>query len=124
MDDQYFVFATAGIILVYFLVNVVVRKFDPFAPVWLFLLGYVQVYIIQAVSYHEWALEIRGKDLVTAANFRALWAIVWFLAVYHLGAGRAIAPALPRPPRRWSPHGHCHPGPSVGCSGACSARES
>ena len=51
MDDQYFVFATAGIILVYFLVNVVVRKFDPFAPVWLFLLGYVQVYIIQAVSY-------------------------------------------------------------------------
>ena len=90
MDDQYFVFATAGIILVYFLVNVVVRKFDPFAPVWLFLVGYVQVYIIQAVSYHEWALRIRGKDLVTAANFRALWAIIWFLTVYHLGIARDL----------------------------------
>ena len=40
----------------------VVRKFDPFAPVWLFLVGYVQVYIIQAVSYHEWALRVRGKN--------------------------------------------------------------
>ena len=87
MDDQYFVFATAGIILVYFLVNVVVRKFDPFAPVWLFLLGYVQVYIIQAVSYHEWALRGSGQELVTAANSRALWAIIWFLTVYHLGIG-------------------------------------
>ena len=102
MDDQYFVFATAGIILVYFLVNVVVRKFDPFAPVWLFLLGYVQVYIIQAVSYHEWALRVRGQELVAAANFRALWALVWFLTVYHLGIGPRLAPVLPRPPRGWS----------------------
>jgi len=102
MDDQYFVFATAGIILVYFLVNVIVRKFDPFAPVWLFLVGYVQVYIIQAVSYHEWALRVRGQELVAAANFRALWALVWFLAVYHLGIGPRLAPVLPRPPRGWS----------------------
>ncbi len=103
MDEQSLVLATAGVILVYFLAQVARRAFDPFAPVWLFLLGYAQVYVIQALSYHEWALEIRGKDLVTAANFRALWAIIWFLAVYHLGAGGAIAPALPRPPRRWYP---------------------
>ncbi|MGZ3300172.1 MAG: hypothetical protein ACXWPK_04525 [Isosphaeraceae bacterium] len=102
MDDQYFVFATAGIILVYFLVNVVVRKFDPFAPVWLFLVGYVQVYIIQAVSYREWALRVRGQELVAAANFRALWALVWFLTVYHLGISPRLAPVLPRPPRGWS----------------------
>ena len=69
MDDQYFVFATAGIILVYFLVNVVVRKFDPFAPVWLFLVGYVQVYIIQAVSYREWALRVRGQELGGGGQF-------------------------------------------------------
>jgi hypothetical protein len=103
MDDQYFVFATAGIILVYFLANVVVRKFDPFAPVWLFLLGYVQVYIIQAVSYHEWALRVRGQELVAAANLRALWALLWFLTVYHLAIGPRLAPVLPRPPRGWSP---------------------
>lgn len=102
MNDQYFVFATAGIILVYFLVNVIVRKFDPFAPVWLFLLGYVQVYIIQAVSYQEWALRVRGQELVAAANFRALWALVWFLTVYHLAIGPRLAPVLPRPPRGWS----------------------
>jgi len=102
MDDRYFVFAAAGIILAYFLVNVIVRKFDPFAPVWLFLVGYVQVYIIQAASYHEWALRVRGQELVAAANFRALWALVWFLTVYHLGISPRLAPVLPRPPRGWS----------------------
>ncbi|MGA2700412.1 MAG: hypothetical protein ABSH35_04875 [Isosphaeraceae bacterium] len=102
MDDRYFVFAAAGIILVYFLVNVIVRKFDPFAPVWLFLVGYVQVYIMQAVLYHEWALRVRGQELVAAANFRALWALVWFLTVYHLGISPRLAPVLPRPPRGWS----------------------
>ena len=85
-----------------FPVHVVARRFDPFAPVWLFLVGYVQVYVIQALSYHDWAIDVRGKELVTAANFQAFWAVVWFLAVYHLGIGRRIAPALPRPPRGWS----------------------
>ncbi len=103
MDEQFFVFATAGIILVYFLVNVIGRKFDPFAPVWLFLVGYVQVYIIQALSYHEWTLRVRGQELAAAANFRALWALVWFLTVYHLGIGSPLARVLPRPPRGWSP---------------------
>ena len=32
-----------------------------------------------------------GQELVTAANFRALWALVWFLTVYHLES----APGLP-----------------------------
>ena len=77
------------------------RRFDPFAPVWLFLVGYVQVYVIQALSYHDWAIDVRGKELVTAANFQAFWAVLWFLAVYHLGIGRRIAPSLPRPPRGW-----------------------
>src|SRR5262249_55673535 len=103
MDDRAYIFATAAVILACFLAQVLTRKFDPFAPVWLFLVGYVQVYIVQALSYREWALAIRGNDLVTAANFRAFWALVWFLAVYHLGIGRRLAPALPRPPRAWSP---------------------
>jgi hypothetical protein len=103
MEEQVFVIAIAGVLLLYFLSHVFTRTFDPFAPVWLFLLGYAQVYVIQALSYHDWALEIRGKDLVTAANFRALWAIIWFLAVYQFGAGRSIALALPRPPGNWSP---------------------
>ncbi len=77
--------------------------FDPFAPVWLFLVGYAQVYVIQAVSYHDWAISVRGNELVGAANFRALWALVWFLAVYHLPIGRFVAGVLPSPPRSWSP---------------------
>ncbi len=40
---------------------------------------------------------------MAAANFRALWAILWFLLVYQLGIGRKLAAVLPRPPRRWSP---------------------
>ena len=95
MDEQVLVMATAGVLLAYFLCHAFTRKFDPFAPVWLFLLGYVQVYVIQAFSYHDWALEVRGKDLVTAANARALWAILWFLAVYQFGAGRFVARLLP-----------------------------
>jgi len=103
MEELYYVYATAGVVLLYLLVHLVTRKFDPFAPVWLFLVGFVQVYVIQALSYHEWAIDVRGKDLVAAANFRAFWALLWFLFVYHLGIGRSIAPALPRPPANWSP---------------------
>jgi len=102
MDELYYVFMTGTVIAVYFFTHVIGRKFDPFAPVWLFLVGYIQPYIIQATSYHEWAVGARGKELVVAANFRALWALVWFLAVYHLGIGRKLAWLLPLPPRRWS----------------------
>ena len=102
MDELHFVYATGSVIILYFLAQVFARRFDPFAPVWLFLVGYVQVYIFQALSYHDWAVSVRGKELVTAANFRALWALLWFLFVYHLGIGRRIAGLLARPPRNWS----------------------
>jgi hypothetical protein len=103
MDERLIVFATAGVIVIYFLAQVLTRRFDPFAPIWLFLVGYAQVYVIQAVSYHDWAVSVRGKDLVEAASLRSLWALVWFLTVYHLGIGGRIAPVLPQPPRNWSP---------------------
>jgi hypothetical protein len=103
MEELSFAYGTAAVILAYFLVQVLTRRFDPFAPTWLFLVGYAQVYIIQAIRYHDWAVGVRGKDLVAAANCRALWALIWFLAVYHLGIGGRIARVLPRPPRTWSP---------------------
>jgi hypothetical protein len=102
MEELYYVMMTGTVIGVYFLAHVIGRKFDPFAPVWLFLVGYAQPYIIQATSYHEWAVDARGKDLVAAANCRALWALVWFLAVYQFGIGRKLASLLPQPPRGWS----------------------
>jgi hypothetical protein len=103
MDELYPVYATAGLIVAYFLVQVALRRFDPFAPVWLFLVGFMQVYVVQALSYHEWAIGVRGTELVAAANLRALWALVWFLFVYQLGLGRKFAAHLPAPPRAWSP---------------------
>jgi hypothetical protein len=103
MEELSFVYATVALLLAYFLVQVFTRRFDPFAPIWLFLVGYIHVYIIQALSYHDWAIEVRGKDLVAAANFRAWWALLWFLAVYHSGIGRWAAPVWPRPPAKWSP---------------------
>jgi hypothetical protein len=102
MDDLYPVFATAAVILFYFLYKAVGGGFDPFAPTWLFFVGYLHVYVIQALTYHEWAVGARGKELVWAANMRALWALVWFLFVYHLPIGRTLAAALPAPPRNWS----------------------
>jgi hypothetical protein len=102
MDDLPYVYATAAIIVAYFLAQVATRRFDPFAPVWLFLVGYTQVYVVQPLSCRDWAIAAHGPALVAAAGWRALWALCWFLAVYHLGPGRRIAPALPSPPRGWS----------------------
>ena len=65
------------------------REFDPFAPTWLFLVGYLQVYVIQAIHYHEWGVASGARSLVAAADWRALWALLWFLAVYHLAPGEA-----------------------------------
>jgi hypothetical protein len=102
MDEYQYVYATASVIGLYFLWQIATKRFDPFAPTWLFFVGYLQIYVIQAISYHDWAVGSRGQELVTAANERALWALIWFLAVYHLGPGRLIARRLPAPPRGWS----------------------
>lgn len=102
MDERSLVFVTAGVITCYFLIQVLWRRFDPFAPVWLFLVGYVQIYIVQALSYHEWAVSAHGSAVVMAANFRALWGLIWFLIVYHLRFGRRLATVLPKPPPSWS----------------------
>jgi hypothetical protein len=103
MDEKSYVYAIVAVMALYFLAHLVARRFDPFAPVWLFFVGYAQVYVIQALSYHDWAIDVRGVELVTAANFRAFWALVWFLLVYHMPIGRRIAPVMPRPPRAWPP---------------------
>ena len=102
MEEMYYVYGTAAVVVLYFLFQVIFRKFDPFAPVWLFLVGYLQMYVIQALSFHDWAVESQSKDLVIAANYRSFWAMLWFLFVYQLVPTRFIAKALPLPPVRWS----------------------
>ena len=68
----------------------------------MFLLGYLQVYVVQAISYRDYAIRIRGEDLVNAANVRAIWALCWFLFVYYFGFGKWIASKLPKAPEGWS----------------------
>ncbi len=95
---------TTGAVIVGLIASQVVRKsFDPFAPIWLFLAGFAQVYVVQAISYRDYALRVRGSELVTAANVRALWALLWFLLVYYSGIGKKLAARLPRAPSYWSP---------------------
>jgi hypothetical protein len=101
-DDQLYVAAIATIGIVLLAWQVLRKRFDPFAPVWMFLTGYLGVYVGQAISLREWALTIRGVEVVTAANQRALWALVWFLVVYYFGPGRALAARFPSPPVAWS----------------------
>jgi hypothetical protein len=101
--DLIITFATGVLVLGFVVSHAFRRDFDPFAPLWLFLAGYAQVYVIQAISYREYALRARGVALVTEANLRALWALIWFLAVYHSGIARRIAVRLPRAPTHWSP---------------------
>lgn len=93
---------TAALIVGYFLAQVASRRFDPFAPTWLFLVGYLHVYVIQAISYHSWAVSTRGEDLVVSADLRACWALAWFFVVYHLGPAGKLAAILPKPPASWS----------------------
>jgi hypothetical protein len=117
-----YVYAMAAVIVGLGLSQMALRRFDPFAPVWLFLAGYAQVYVVQAISYHDYALRARGADLTAEANLRALWALGWFLLVYYSGIGRMIASRLPRPPRAWSPGLICAIAPpmivwGLACSG-------
>ena len=103
MTDLYFCYGTAIVIVGLILVRVVRRDFDPFAPIWLFLATYGQIYVVQAISHREYALRARGAEVVAAANFRSFWALLVFLAVYHCGAAKFVAKTLPKPPSSWSP---------------------
>src|SRR5262249_46189496 len=103
MDEFYFIYAAAGLVVLYFMHQVATRSFDPFAPVWLFLMGYVQIYFFQAIIFHDWVAEVRGKDLVAAASFRSFWVFLCSLFVYHLGPARPVPRFLPPPPQKWSP---------------------
>ncbi|WP_165074911.1 hypothetical protein [Paludisphaera rhizosphaerae] len=102
MDEFFYVYATAGLMAAYFVWQVATKRFDPFAPVWMFFVGYIQVYVIQPISFHDWAVNVRGVELVTLANYRAFLALAWFLLVYHSGIGGLIARRLPESPRGWS----------------------
>ena len=103
MSDQVYVYATVAVMAAFFAWQVLSKRFDPFAPVWMFLVGYVQVYVIQAITLREWAIGVRGLDLVTAANFRAFWALVWFLvALFHEPRPADRRLRLPTPPAVWS----------------------
>jgi hypothetical protein len=101
--DQLYVSLTAAVILGLVGVQVFRRGFDPFAPLWLFLAGFAQIYVVQAISYRDYSIRVRGEDLVTRANARVLCSLLWFVAVYYSGLGKVIAARLPRPPAHWSP---------------------
>jgi hypothetical protein len=103
MDDINYIYMTAGLMGLTLLSQVFRRKFDPFAPVWLFFVGYVQVYVIQALSYREYALRVRGPEITALASERAFWALALFLGVYFLAPCGWVARRLPSPPRAWSP---------------------
>ncbi len=94
---------TATLIVGLILSQVFRRSFDPFAPIWLFLAGYSQIYVVQAYSYRDYAYHARGEAIATAAAFRALWSLALFMAVYYSGLGKKIAAKLPRAPMNWSP---------------------
>src|SRR4051812_22459460 len=101
--ELYLASLTGAVIVALFVAQVATRRFDPFAPVWLFLLGFAQIYVVQAISYHEYAIRVRGADLVPQPTARALGALLWFLLVSYGGFGRLWAARLPPPPRAWSP---------------------
>lgn len=103
MNELTFAYALAALIFGLAAFQVATKRFDPFAPTWLFLVGIFQEYVVQAISYHDWAVRVRGVEVVTEASFRSFWAIAWMLTAYYFGPGKALARWLPRPPLTWSP---------------------
>ena len=103
MNELTYIYGTGILIAGTLAFQIATKRFDPFAPVWLFLVGYGQVYVIQALSYHEWAVSVRGVEVVEEASFRSFWALAWFLSLYYFGPAKALARVLPKPPARWSP---------------------
>ncbi|WZO99489.1 hypothetical protein EP7_001096 [Isosphaeraceae bacterium EP7] len=102
MNDLTYVYATAALVIGLVASQFFRRAFDPFAPIWMFLVGYFQVYVVQAISYHDWALRVHGEELIEAAGFRSFWALSWFMTVYYSPLGRRIAKLLPGAPAGWS----------------------
>ena len=105
MTDEHYVYAMAAVMAATFVFSAARKTFDPFAPIWMVFVGYFHVYVIQAITLREWAIGVRGLDLVTAANFRAFWALLWLLAVYYSGLGKVICKVFPKPPQAWSAGG-------------------
>ncbi len=99
--DQGYVLAMGAIILGLIMIQLVRRKLDPFAPHWMFLTGWFQLYVIQAWMYRDYGLRVRGEEVVLEANQRAFLFLVWFLIVYGSGLGRVLARRLPQAPTRW-----------------------
>ncbi|ADV62484.1 hypothetical protein Isop_1904 [Isosphaera pallida ATCC 43644] len=102
MDGRGYAIAVGATIALTLLIHLVRRRFDPFEPLWLFLVGYTQLYVIQPLSYYDWALGVRGEELVNLAGLRSLWALWVFLAAYHLIPTRVVTGLIPAPPRVWS----------------------
>ncbi len=102
MDELTYIYIIGAIIVGLVLSRAFRPGFDPFEPLWIFLTGYFQLYVVQALVYHDYAMRVRGVELVTAGNSRALWGLLWFLAVYHCGLGKWLAARLPAAPRTWS----------------------
>ena len=100
MDDRFYIFATTAVILAYFLAQVL-RAGSTRSP----RSGCSSSATPRSTSSRRsrtasgpWPSG--ASDLVTAANFRAFWAVLWFLAVYYLGRRPAARPgAAAAPPR-------------------------
>lgn len=104
MSETTPVYLSAFVILglIFSVVFVFRSRFDPFAPVWMFIVGFFQIYVVQALNYHEWAVSVHGEDLVESANWRSFWALILFLAVYQFGPGKWLSGKAPRSPVHWS----------------------
>ena len=104
MDEQVLVIATPGSLLVYFLSHVFTRKFDPFAPVWLFLLGYAQVYVDSGAFLSRMGSGGPGQGSGDGGELPGT--VGDRLVPGRLPVrGRPVRSrrALPRPPGNWSP---------------------
>ena len=72
MDDLMYVYAIGLIPAALLAFEVVTKRFDPFAPIWLFFVGYVHLYMLEALNLRERALGVRGIEIVREASFRGV----------------------------------------------------
>ena len=101
MNELTYVYATAAVIVGVFAFQVLTRRFDPFAPIWLFLVGYAQVYVDPgdlATTTGRWASGASSWSPRRTSGRSGRWPGSWW-SITSARAGRSRGSCRRRPGR-------------------------
>ena len=105
--DALIVMATGGVLLTPVAVRAVQGRFDPFEPMFIFVMAYGVMFVVRPAAMlvnNDMGFMIADKTVDLEATFRSaatlgLLGAIGFVGGYFLRAGERLAEHIPRPPR-------------------------